>query len=73
MRSYYKYYPNNKLFSKRDSSYSKITNPNQYVEFLTEYYYDNKDSIKEIRNLGRVSCEKDFKLRGKAKFEYLKK
>lgn len=73
MRIYYKYYPNNKLFSKRDSSYSKVTNPNQYVEFLKEYYYDIEDSIIEIRDLGRVASEKDFKLRGKTKFEYLKK
>jgi len=73
MKTYYKYYPNNKLFSKRDSSYSKVTNPNQYVEFLKEYYYNKEDSIIEIRDLGRVASEKDFKLRGKTKFEYLKK
>lgn len=73
MKTYYKYYPNNKLFSKRDSSYSKVTNPNQYVEFLTEYYYDKKDSIIEIRDLGRVASEKDFKIRCKTKFEYQKK
>lgn len=72
MKTYYKYYSNNKLFSKRDSSLSKVTNPNQYVEFLTEYYYDNNDSIVEIRKLGRVDRGKEFKIRGKTKFTYLK-
>lgn len=72
MKTYYKYYSNNKLFSKRDSSFSKVTNPNQYVEFLTEYYYDKNDSIVEIRKLGRVDSEKEFKIRGKTKFSYLK-
>lgn len=70
MITYYKYYPNNKLRTKRDSSYSNKTNPNEYVEFLTEYYYDKKDSIIERRNLGRILSEKTFKLRGKTKFEY---
>lgn len=72
MKTYYKYNSNNKLFSKRDSSYSKVTNPNQYVEFLTEYYYNKNDSIIEIRKLGRVHNEKEFKIRGKIKFSYLK-
>jgi hypothetical protein len=72
MKTYYKYHSNNKLFSKRDSSFSKVTNPNQYVEFLTEYYYDKNDSIVEIRKLGRVANEKEFKIRGKRKFSYLK-
>ncbi|KAF2327390.1 hypothetical protein [Flavobacterium daemonense] len=73
MKSFYKYYSNNKLFSKRDSSYVKTTNPNEYVEFLTEYYYDKNDSIIEIRDLGRVLSENEFKLRGKRIFEYRKK
>jgi hypothetical protein len=72
MRTYYTYYPNKKIFSKRDSCYSKTTDPNEYIEFLTEYYYDKKDSIIEIRNLGRVLSETKFKLRGKTKFEYKK-
>lgn len=72
MRTYYKYYKNNKLCSERDSSYSKITNPDQYVEFLTEYYYDKNDSIIEIRKLGRIAREKEFKVREKTKFEYKK-
>jgi hypothetical protein len=73
MKTYYKYYSNNKLFSERDSSYSKVTNPNQFIEFLTEYYYDKNDSIIEIRDLGRVACEREFKIRGKRKFSYVKK
>ena len=73
MKTYYKYYSNNKLFSERDSSYSKVTNPNQFIEFLTEYYYDKNDSIIEIRDLGRISCEREFKIRGKRKFSYVKK
>lgn len=72
MKSFYKYYSNNKLFSKRDSSYAKTTNPNEYVEFLTEYYYDKNDSIIEIRDLGRVLSENEFKIRGKRTFEYRK-
>lgn len=72
MKTYYKYNSNNKLFSQRDSSYSKATNPNEIVEFLTEYYYDKNDSIVEIRKLGRVYSEKKFKIRGKTKFSYLK-
>ncbi|MFC5684567.1 RHS repeat domain-containing protein [Flavobacterium sp. MAHUQ-51] len=72
MKTYYKYNSNNKLFSKRDSSFSKITNPNQYIEFLTEYYYDKNDSLIEIRKLGRIYTEKEFKIRGKTKFKYLK-
>ena len=73
MRTYHKYNSNNKLFSERDSSYSKVTNPNQFIEFLTEYYYDKNDSIIEIRKLGRIYSEKNFKIRGKTKFRYLKK
>ncbi|KQB44065.1 hypothetical protein RCH33_3235 [Flavobacterium daejeonense] len=73
VKSFYKYYPNNKLLSKRDSSYSVKSNPNEYVEFLTEYYYDKNDSISEIRSLGRVLSETDFKLKGKTKFKYRKK
>lgn len=73
MKTYYKYYSNNKLFSERDSSYSKVMNPNQFVEFLKEYYYDKNDSIIEIRDLGRISCEREFKIRGKRKFSYVKK
>ncbi len=72
MKTYYKYNSNNKLFSKRDSSFSKVANPNEYIEFLTEYYYDKNDSLIEIRKLGRVSAEKEFKVRGKTKFRYLK-
>ena len=72
MKTYYKYNSNNKLFSERDSSYSKVTDPNQYIEFLTEYYYDKNDSLIEIRKLGRVYAEKEFKIRGKTKFRYLK-
>ncbi len=72
MKTYYKYNSNNKLFSKRDSSFSTVTNPNQYIEFLTEYYYDKNDSLIEIRKLGRIYTEKEFKIRGKTKFKYLK-
>lgn len=72
MRTYYKYYPNKKLFSERDSSFSKATNPNQVIETLTEYYYDKKDSIIEIRQLERVLSDKEFKLAAKTKFEYKK-
>lgn len=72
MRTYYKYNSKNKLFSERDSSFSKVTNPNEYVEFLTEYYYDKNDSIIEIRKSGRIYSEKEFKIRGKTKFSYLK-
>ncbi|SEO42858.1 hypothetical protein SAMN05444671_3418 [Flavobacterium sp. CF108] len=71
MKVFYKYYSNNKLFSKRDSSYSKTNDPNEYIEFLTEYYYDKNDSVVEIRKSGRILSEKVFKLRGKTKFEYL--
>ncbi len=72
MKSFFKYYSNNKLFSKKDSCYLKTTNPNEYVEFLTEYYYDKNDSIIEIKNLGRILSENEFKLRGKTRFEYRK-
>ncbi len=72
MRTYYKYNSKNKLFSERDSSFSNVINPNEYVEFLTEYYYDKNDSIIEIRKSGRIHSENEFKIRGKTKFSYLK-
>ena len=72
MKTYYKYNTKNKLISERDSCITTFGNPNEFVEFLTEYYYDKNDSISEKRELGRVLSEKEMKLRGSTKFEYKK-
>ncbi|RQO34370.1 hypothetical protein DBR39_20300 [Chryseobacterium sp. KBW03] len=72
MRTYFKYNSKNKLISKRDSSMNIHNNPNEYVEFLTQYQYDNNDSLVEEKDFGRVLSEKDFKYRGKTTYEYKK-
>lgn len=72
MRTYYKYNIKNKIISERDSCITTFGKLNEFVEYLTEYYYDGNDSIIEKRDLGRVLSEKDFKLRRKTKYEYKK-
>jgi hypothetical protein len=72
LRTYFKYNSENRLINKRDSSLTTFGNPNEYVEFIDEYYYDKTDSLIERRQLGRVLNDKEFKLRGKTTYEYKK-
>ncbi len=62
-------YKDNKLFQEIDSTYVQDGNPNQYIEFMTEYKYDKNDSISEIIKLGRIKSESIFKIRGRKIFE----
>ena len=70
MKTTFKYDEKNLLIEEIDSSYSIKDNPNSFVEFKTEYKYNAEDSIVEIRKLGRVVSESEFKLRGKTIIEY---
>ncbi|WP_055437692.1 hypothetical protein [Lacinutrix algicola] len=69
MKTKFEYNENGTLFREIDSSFNQGTNPNEFVEFMTEYKYDKNDSIIEIIKLGRVLSESDFKVRGKSLFE----
>jgi len=69
MKTKFEYNENGKLFKEIDSSSNQGTNPNEFVEFMTEYKYDKNDSIIEIIKLGRVLSESDFKVREKKLFE----
>ena len=73
MRTYFRYNSKGKLISERDSSFEKTSTPNEYVEFKTEYYYSENDSISQIKHLGRIFSEKEFKIRGRETFQYIKK
>jgi len=72
MKTKFEYNENGKLLKEIDSSLNQGINPNEYVEFMTEYRYDEYDSIVEIIELGRVLNESDFKVRGKTLFERIK-
>lgn len=65
MKTKFEYNEKSKLFREIDSSFNQGTNPNEFVEFMTEYKYDKNDSIIEIIKLGRVLSESDFKVRGR--------
>lgn len=69
MKTKFEYNEKGKLFREIDSSFNQGTNPNEFVEFMTEYKYDKNDSIIEVIKLGRVLSELDFKVRGKTIFE----
>ena len=70
MKTKYTYDTNSRLITEVDSSLNLKSNPKSYVEFKTEYKYNEIDSIIEIRELGRVQSEKDFKYRSKTIIEY---
>lgn len=72
IKTYYNYNNRNKLISERDSCLTTFGNPNEYVEYLTEYFYDKNDSLIEKRNSGRILSENFFKIRNKTKYEYKK-
>lgn len=72
MKTYFKYNSKNKLISKRDSSITTSGHPNEEVESLEQYLYDQNDSIIEKRLYGRILSEKDFKIRSKTKYFYKK-
>ena len=69
MKTKFEYNEKGKLFREIDSSLNQGTNPNEFVEFMTEYKFDKNDSIIEIIKLGRVLSESDFKIRGKTVIE----
>ncbi|CAL2103801.1 conserved protein of unknown function [Tenacibaculum sp. 190130A14a] len=69
MKTKFEFNQKGKLIREIDSSFNQGTNPNEFVEFMTEYKYDKNDSIVEIIKLGRVVSETDFKIRGKTIFE----
>ncbi|WP_271766168.1 hypothetical protein [Aquimarina algiphila] len=69
MKTKFEFNVKGKLKREIDSSFNQGTNPNEFVEFMTEYKYDKNDSIVEITKLGRVLSETDFKVRGKTIFE----
>ena len=69
MKTRFEYNEKGKLFKEIDSSFNQGTNPNEFVEFMTEYKFDKNDSIVEIIKLGRVLSESDFKERGKTLIE----
>ncbi len=72
MKTYFKYNFKNKLISKRDSCITVFGNPNEFVEYLDQYFYDKNDSIIEKKMFGRILSEKDFKIRSKTKYFYKK-
>lgn len=72
MRTYFTYNSKSKLVNKRDSSITTFGITNEYVEFLSRYYYDINDSLIAKKNFGRVLNEKEFKYRGKTSYEYNK-
>ncbi|MBU2929752.1 hypothetical protein [Winogradskyella psychrotolerans] len=69
MKTRFEYNEKGRLFKEIDSSFNQGTNPNEFVEFMTEYKFDKNDSIVEIIKLGRVLSESDFKERGKTLIE----
>lgn len=69
MKTKFEYNEKGKLLREIDSSFNQGTNPNEFVEFMTEYKYDKNDSIIEIIKLGRVLSESDFKVRGRTILE----
>ena len=69
MKTKFEYNKNGNLIREIDSSFNQGTNPKEFVEFMTEYKYDQNDSIIEVIKLGRVLSETDFKVRGKTIFE----
>jgi len=69
MKTRFEYNENDMLLRETDSSFNQGTNPNELVEFMTEYKYDTNDSIVEIVELGRVLSESNFKIRGRILFE----
>ncbi|MBV6881161.1 hypothetical protein NG800_014250 [Epilithonimonas ginsengisoli] len=72
MKTYFKYNSKNKLISKRDSCITVFGNPNEFVEYLDQYFYDKNDSIIEKKMFGRVLSEKEFKIRSKTRYLYKK-
>lgn len=70
MKTTFKYDEKNRLKEEIDSSYSIKSNPKSYVEFKTEYKYNDVDSIVEIAKFGRVVSESEFRFRGKTIFKY---
>ncbi len=72
MKTKFEYNEKGKLYKEIDSSFNQGTNPNEFVEFMTEYKYDRNDSIIEIKKLGRVLSGTDFEIRGKTLIEWKK-
>ena len=69
MKTRFEYNKRGKLQREIDSTYVQGDNPNQFIEFMTEYKYDSQDSITEIIELGRILSDTTFHVRGRKTFE----
>ncbi|MBL1145875.1 MAG: hypothetical protein D8M25_13135 [Bacteroidetes bacterium] len=69
MKTRFEYYGDGKLYRITDSSYAPGKSPNSIVESRDEFLYDEKDSISEIIQFGRIQSETTFYIRGRRTFE----